>query len=75
MAQPGWWVYQFQRTEEQQDKMMDPPRAARLLDQGRDCISKNNNTGLRNVVRQLWELLPDELVQAAKRGYQSGIVR
>ncbi|HOC54200.1 MAG TPA: Hsp70 family protein [Verrucomicrobiota bacterium] len=75
MAQPGWWVYQFQRMEEQQDKMMDPPRAARLLDQGRDCISKNNNTGLQNVVRQLWDLLPDELVQAAKRGYQSGIVR
>ena len=75
MAQAGWWVYQFQRMEEQQEKMMDQPRADRLLDQGRDCIAKNNDIGLRNVVRQLWDLLPDELVQAAKRGYQSGVVR
>jgi molecular chaperone DnaK len=75
MAQPGWWVYQFQRMEEQQEKMMDQPRAARLLDQGRDCMAKNNATGLQNVVRQLWDLLPDDLVQAAKRGYQSGVIR
>jgi hypothetical protein len=32
-------------------------------------LVKNNSTGLQYVVRQLWDLLPDELVQAAKRGY------
>jgi molecular chaperone DnaK len=75
MAQPGWWVYQFQAIEKKQDKMVDATRAAHLLDQGRDCISRNNTTGLQTVVRQLWDLLPDDVVQAAKRGYQSGVIR
>jgi molecular chaperone DnaK len=75
MAQPGWWVYQFQQIEKKQDEMINENRASQLLDQGRDCISRNNTTGLQNVVRQLWDLLPDEVVQAAKRGYQSGVIR
>ena len=74
-AQPGWWVHQFQRMEEQQKKMTDQSRAARLLDQGRESISNNNNTALQNVVRNLWDLLPDEIAQAEKRGYQSGLIR
>jgi molecular chaperone DnaK len=75
MAQAGWWVYQFQQIEKKQDEMVNEDRASTLLDQGRDCISRNNTTGLQNVVRQLWDLLPDEVVQAAKRGYQSGVIR
>ncbi len=75
MAQAGWWVYQFQEMEKKQDKMSDKSRADQLLDQGRDCLSRNNTTGLQNVVRQLWHLLPDEVVKAAKRGYQSGVIR
>jgi molecular chaperone DnaK len=75
MAQPAWWVYQFQEIEKKQNEMVDAARAARLLDQGRDCISRNNTTGLQTVVRQLWDLLPDDVVQAAKRGYQSGVIR
>ncbi len=75
MAQPGWWVYQFQQTEKEEQKMKDQDRAARLLDQGRDCIAKNNFTGLQNVVRQLWDLLPDETVEEAKRGYGATIIR
>ncbi len=69
MAQPGWWVYQFQQMEKQQEKMSDQAKAARLLGQGRDCLAKNNATGLQNIVRQLWDLLPDETVGEAKRGY------
>jgi molecular chaperone DnaK len=75
MAQPGWWVYQLQRIEEQQSKMSNQTRAAQLLDQGRDCLAKNNVTGLQNVVRQLWDLLPDETVEEAKRGYGATIMR
>ena len=75
MAQPGWWVYQFQKMEEQQDKMSDKAKAGRLLGQGRDCLAKNNATGLQNVVRQLWDLLPDETVQEARRGYGATIMR
>jgi hypothetical protein len=75
MAQPGWWVHQFQLIEQKKDQMLDEERASQLLSQGQDCISRNNTTGLQNVVRQLWDLLPDEVVQAAKRGYQSGVIR
>ena len=75
MAQPAWWVYQFQEMEKVQHKMVDSTRAQQVLDQGRDCLSRNNTTGLQNVVRQLRDLVPDEVVQAAKRGYQSGVTR
>lgn len=75
MTQPGWWVYQFQKMEEQQEGMSDQAKAGRLLGQGRDCLAKNNATGLQNVVRQLWDLLPDETVQEAKRGYGATIMR
>jgi molecular chaperone DnaK len=74
-AQPAWWAYQFQQMEKQRQKMTDQARVARLLNQGRDCMAKNNVTGLQTVVRQLWELLPPEVVRAAQRGYQSGLVR
>jgi molecular chaperone DnaK len=74
-AQPGFWVNQFQELEKQKDQMSDPARATRLLEQGRDYIAKNNATGLQNIVRQFWDLLPREVVEAAQRGYQSGLVR
>jgi hypothetical protein len=75
MAQPSWWVYQFQQAEKDQDKMKDAERAEHLLEQGRLCITKNNFTGLQNVVRQLWDLLPDKAVEEAKRGYGATLMR
>jgi molecular chaperone DnaK len=75
MAQPGWWVYQFQKMDERQEAMSDQAKAGKLLGQGRDCLAKNNATGLQNVVRQLWDLLPDETVEEAKRGYGATIMR
>ena len=74
-AQPGWWIYQLQQIEKEQTKIGDQNRAAHLLGQGRDCITKNNLTGLQNVVRQLWDMLPKEVEEAARRGYQAGLVR
>jgi len=75
MAQSGWWVYQFQQMEKQQEKMSDQARAGQLLSQGQDCLARNNVTGLQNIVRQLWDLLPDETVEEAKRGYGATIMR
>jgi hypothetical protein len=74
-TQASWWIYQFQQTEKEQQKMTDQDRALRLLGQGRDYVSKNNLIGLQNVVRQLWDLLPAELVQAAERGYGAGLIQ
>ena len=73
--QPAFWVSQFQHQEKQQAQMSDPVRSARLLDQGRECIANSNVAGLQNIVRQLWDLLPREVVEAAQRGYQSGLIR
>ena len=74
-AQPGFWVDQLPRMEKEQARMTDPTRAARLLDQGRDCIAKNNITGLQSIVRQLWALLPQEVADAAQRDNQKYLVR
>ena len=68
-------MYQFQQAEKEQQKMKDQDRALRLFGQGRDYVAKNNLMGLQNVVRQLWDLLPAEVVQAAERGYGAGLVR
>jgi molecular chaperone DnaK len=65
-AQPFFWVNQIQRIEKEIEKMSDPGRAARLLDQGRDAISKNNFVGLQNVVRQLWDLVPRKIVRPSE---------
>lgn len=74
-AQPGFWVYLFGELEKQKSKMRDQTRAIRLLDQGRGCVANNNVNGLRNVVAQLQDLLPRDVVEAAQRGYQSGLIR
>ena len=74
-AQPGFWVNQLDRLEKKCGQASDPARAARLIEQGRDCMAKNNINGLQNVVRQFWDLLPREAMAEAQRGYQSGLVK
>jgi molecular chaperone DnaK len=74
-AQTEWWIYQFQQAEKEQPKMNDQDRAIRLFGQGKEYIAKNNFIGLQNVVRQLWDLAPPEVVQAAERGYGGGLNR
>lgn len=72
--QPKFWVGCFQYLEKDIERMADQERAARLFEQGRAYISHNNATGLQNVVRELWKMMPEERVQEAKeRGYQGGL--
>ena len=74
-VQPAFWVYQFQLAEKEIASATDQARAARLCDQGRAFVSQNNAEGLKNVVRELWKLMPEDAVEERKRGYQSGIVK
>ena len=74
-TQPAFWVHQFQLLEKRQSEMSDIERAAHLAQQGRECLAKNNSSGLQNVVRQLWNLLPSDVAQAVQRGYQSSLSR
>lgn len=73
-SQPEWWIYQLGQMESQSKNMRDPDLARVLIEQGRDCASKNNIPGLRNIITQLWEILPPE-ISRNPRGYQSGLVR
>jgi molecular chaperone DnaK len=75
MAQPAFWVYQHQELEKRVGEMSDKARASRLLEQGRAFVSQNNATGLQNVVRELWNLLPDDANEGIAMGYQAGIVK
>ena len=74
-TQPDFWVTQFRLMEAQRHKMHDQARAALLLQQGKDSIAKNNPIMIQSVVEQLWALLPREELEAAQRGYQSGLIR
>lgn len=71
--QPSFWVYTFQKLEKEIDRMIDRERAARLFDQGRAYLSHNNPTGLRNVVTELWKMLPEDRVAEVKSGFQGGL--
>ena len=75
MAQPAFWVYQHQELEKRVGDMSDKVRAGRLLEQGRAFVAQNNATGLQNVVRELWNLLPDDAQEGISLGYQAGIVK
>jgi len=72
--QPSFWVDQFQRLEKDKDKMKERDKAERLFEMGRKYIANNNTTGLGNVVRQLWELTPSEVVEEAQRAFGAGLI-
>ena len=74
MAQLGWWVTQFEKMSKQQEALSDQELATKLLNQGRDCLAKNNVAGLQNIVRQLWDLLPRETAEETKRGFGATIM-
>jgi molecular chaperone DnaK len=73
-AQPSFWVGYFKYLEKQRSKIPDAGAADRLFNQGYQCIQKENISGLRNVIVQLNNLLPDEVVEEVKRGYESGLL-
>lgn len=73
--QPSFWVGYFGYLEKQRTKMPDTGAAARLCNQGYQCIQKEDIRGLRNVVFQLLKLLPSEIAEEVKRGYESGLLK
>lgn len=74
-AQPSFWVNQFRHLETEKSKMNDQAKAARLFDMGRNYISQNNTDGLKQIVQQLWNLTPDDVVNNAQRGFGANLAR
>jgi len=75
LSLPAFWVNQFQHMEKERSRMTDQARAGRLFDMGRNYLDQNNVDGLKNVVRQLWDLLPKEIVEQVQRGFGSTLIR
>jgi molecular chaperone DnaK len=71
--QDGFWLGFFNHLVDQHDKMRDQQNAERLINQGRQCISRGNVNGLRNAVAQLLALMPRIDADEIRRGYISGI--
>lgn len=65
---PAYWVGQFQRLDRERHKFVDASAADRLLERGRNYLQQNNVEGLTDVVRRLWDLLPREEAEKARRG-------
>lgn len=65
---PAFWVGQFQQLDRERHKFIDASAADRLLERGRNYLQQNNVEGLKDVVRRLWDLLPREEAEKARRG-------
>ena len=75
MKQPGWWVAQLERLEEEYiGNMSNRAEAELLLAQGHRAIEHEDFEGLKTAVRQLYGLLPDSIAEDL-RGYKSTITK
>jgi hypothetical protein len=70
----AFWVGQFQRLDRERDKFVDAIAADRLLERGRNYLQQNNVEGLTDVVKKLWNLLPREEAEKARRGIGATIL-
>ncbi|MDH4240110.1 MAG: Hsp70 family protein [Phycisphaerae bacterium] len=75
MKHPGWWVGQLEHLEkEYKGNMSNQAEADRLLAQGHRAITNQDVESLKTAVRQLWGLLPNEVVEQL-RGYKSTVIK
>jgi molecular chaperone DnaK len=71
----SFWVNQFRQLSNKRSQMMDQNKAERLFDMGQRYLEQDNSEGLRNIVGQLWDLLPRQVVEEVKRGFGSTLTR
>ena len=74
-AMPSFWVNQFQNLQGMKNNMIDKDKAARLFEMGQKYLSQNNIEGLKQIVRQIYDIMPSEVANQVQRGYNAGIVR
>ena len=71
---PAFWVANFQQMESDRGNFTDAAAAERLFERGREYLQNNNVDGLKDVIRKLWSLLPQEEAERAKRGVGATIL-
>lgn len=75
MKQPGFWVSQLERLEEEyKGKMRDQAEAELYFAQGYRAINNQDFESLKTAVRQLYGLLPESIVEEV-RGYRSTVMK
>ncbi len=57
---PGVWVSWFKEAKQDTAQMRDAAQAERLIAKGERSIATGDVPGLKDAVRGLWKLLPDE---------------
>ena len=72
MSLPQFWVNQFQELSKRGDEMSDSNKATRLFDMGQRYLTENNIDGVRNVVNQLYDLLPKGAAREIQEGRGRG---
>ena len=73
-SMPAYWVACFQRMERDRGNFSNADVAERLFERGREYLQKNNIEGLTDVVRKLWNLMPNDAVEKAQRGIGATIL-
>ena len=71
---PAFWVSRFQGMEKDPGVFTDQAAAERLFERGRMYLQENNIDGLTDVVRKLWNLMPQEEAERQQRGVGSTII-
>jgi molecular chaperone DnaK len=69
---PEAWEWYFEDAASEISKARDLPRAQRLVGDGKAAIARGDTEELRKVVKQLWQLLPEDS-EARKKGFDSGV--
>ena len=72
---PGFWSNMFLNVLQKETEMSDGGRAKTLIRQGRKFNNDGNEVGLKNVVLELWGLLPKETPHGPAGGFRSGLVK
>ncbi len=73
LDQPGFWVALFDDLKNRRQLMRDQFAANQLITQGDRAIQTNNVTGLKEAVRQLIGLLPEDARPPLPGGMGSGV--
>ncbi|MEO8549660.1 MAG: Hsp70 family protein [Kofleriaceae bacterium] len=66
------WEWYFESAASEVSRATDLPRAHKLVTEGKQAVDRGDTESLRKVVKQLWNLLPEDS-ESRKRGFDSGV--
>ncbi|MGE0872455.1 MAG: Hsp70 family protein [Kofleriaceae bacterium] len=66
------WEWYFEHAASEVGNAKDLPRAHKLVTQGKTAIDRGDTPELRRIVKELWQLLPEDS-EARKKSFDSGV--